>query len=257
MNLVHNECVEYTGRVLKLLTKIMNKKSHNKVHQIQIPKEIHDMNEDIIKEADKILNELLSRSIIEIDKFSKSEIFHETTLKKHKHHDNSNENNLNKKRKCDLGEDTHNDVLLQHPKNIDSVFSSLKAFSRELLDNCSKLQLWIKLMIPKIEDGNNFGVSIQEDIFEEIGRVISDVSANMEQIPRYLVSRAKLVSKCLKYPTIHDYFQSVDDIDERIFIGMKVLSVDLRNYNMIILDLINKNIDKIRNPRSSNVGSMF
>lgn len=50
-------------------------------------------------------------------------------------------------------------------------------------------------MIPKIEDGNNFGVSIQEDTLAEIQTVETEAAAFFDQISRYYVTRAKLVSK--------------------------------------------------------------
>lgn len=50
-------------------------------------------------------------------------------------------------------------------------------------------------MIPKIEDGNNFGVSIQEDTLGEIQTVETEAAAFFDQISRYYVTRAKLVSK--------------------------------------------------------------
>jgi proteasome activator subunit 3 (PA28 gamma) len=50
-------------------------------------------------------------------------------------------------------------------------------------------------MIPKIEDGNNFGVSIQEDTLGEIQSVESEAAAFFDQISRYFVSRGKIVSK--------------------------------------------------------------
>jgi proteasome activator subunit 3 (PA28 gamma) len=50
-------------------------------------------------------------------------------------------------------------------------------------------------MIPKIEDGNNFGVSVQEDTLGEIQSVESEAAAFYDQISRYFVSRGKIVSK--------------------------------------------------------------
>ncbi len=55
--------------------------------------------------------------------------------------------------------------------------------------------MWISFMIPKIEDGNNFGVSIQEDTLAEIQTVETEAAAFFDQISRYYVTRAKLVSK--------------------------------------------------------------
>ena len=58
-----------------------------------------------------------------------------------------------------------------------------------------QLKMWIAFLIPKIEDGNNFGVSIQEETLEEIRSVESEASLFYEQMSRYYVNRAKLISK--------------------------------------------------------------
>lgn len=47
-------------------------------------------------------------------------------------------------------------------------------------------------MIPKIEDGNNFGVSIQEDTLAEVQSVESEAAAFYDQISRYFISRGEL-----------------------------------------------------------------
>jgi len=48
-----------------------------------------------------------------------------------------------------------------------------------------QLKMWISFLIPKIEDGNNFGVSIQEDTLSEIQSVESEAAAFFDQISRY------------------------------------------------------------------------
>ena len=55
--------------------------------------------------------------------------------------------------------------------------------------------MWISFLIPKIEDGNNFGVSIQEETLGEIRTVESEAASFFDQISRYYMTRAKLVSK--------------------------------------------------------------
>lgn len=45
--------------------------------------------------------------------------------------------------------------------------------------------MWISFLIPKIEDGNNFGVSIQEDTLSEIQSVESEAAAFFDQISRW------------------------------------------------------------------------
>ena len=55
--------------------------------------------------------------------------------------------------------------------------------------------MWVSFLIPKIEDGNNFGVSIQEETLGEIRTVESEAAAFFDQISRYYMTRAKLISK--------------------------------------------------------------
>ena len=41
------------------------------------------------------------------------------------------------------------------------------------------------MMVPKIEDGNNFGVGIQEDVLGEVGKSEADAGSYLEQLSRY------------------------------------------------------------------------
>lgn len=88
----------------------------------------------------------------------------------------------------------------------------VKPVIRKLVEDSNLLKMWISFMIPKIEDGNNFGVSIQEDTLAEIQSVESEAAAFFDQISRYFISRAKVVSKVAKYPHIEDYRRAVQVI---------------------------------------------
>jgi len=41
------------------------------------------------------------------------------------------------------------------------IVAVLKPDIRTLIEKCNTVRMWVTLLIPKIEDGNNFGVSIQ------------------------------------------------------------------------------------------------
>lgn len=92
----------------------------------------------------------------------------------------------------------------------------VKPVIRALVEDSNLLKMWISFMIPKIEDGNNFGVSIQEDTLAEIQSVETEAAAFFDQISRYFVSRAKVVSKVAKYPHIDDYRRAVQ-VNRSIF----------------------------------------
>ena len=47
-----------------------------------------------------------------------------------------------------------------------------------------QIKTWIQMMVPKIEDGNNFGVGIQEDVLGEVGKSEADAGSFLEQLSR-------------------------------------------------------------------------
>ncbi|RXG63990.1 Proteasome activator complex subunit 3 [Armadillidium vulgare] len=71
----------------------------------------------------------------------------------------------------------------------------IKPIIRTLVEESNLLKMWVSFLIPKIEDGNNFGVGIQEDTLGEIRTVESEAAAFFDQLSRYYITRAKLVSK--------------------------------------------------------------
>lgn len=116
----------------------------------------------------------------------------------------------------------------------------------------NKLRMYITFLVPKIEDGNNFGVQIQEDILEEIRAVEHESLVYYDQFTKYYLSRAKAVSKIAKYPHIEDFRQVVREIDERLLVEMQNIIREMCNHYAAIYDLFKKNQDKIKRPKSDN-----
>lgn len=133
----------------------------------------------------------------------------------------------------------------------------VKPVIRALVEDSNLLKMWISFMIPKIEDGNNFGVSIQEDTLAEIQSVETEAAAFFDQISRYFVSRAKVVSKVAKYPHIDDYRRAVQELDEKEFLSLWLVVSEVRNRYCSLHDIVIKNMEKLKKPRSSNAESLY
>lgn len=133
----------------------------------------------------------------------------------------------------------------------------VKPVIRALVEDSNLLKMWISFMIPKIEDGNNFGVSIQEDTLAEIQSVETEAAAFFDQISRYFVSRAKVVSKVAKYPHIEDYRRAVQELDEKEFLSLWLVLSEVRNRYCSLHDIVIKNMEKLKKPRSSNAESLY
>lgn len=140
---------------------------------------------------------------------------------------------------------------------ISELIEVVKPIIRELVEDSNMLKMWISFLIPKIEDGNNFGVSVQEDTLAEIQSVESEAAAFFDQISRYYISRAKVVSKVAKYPHIDDYRRAVQELDEKEFLSLWLVVSEIRNRYCSLHDIVIKNMEKLKRPRSSNAESLY
>eukprot|EP00299_Pterocystis_sp_00344_P010057 c4414_g1_i2.p1 GENE.c4414_g1_i2~~c4414_g1_i2.p1 ORF type:complete len:246 (+),score=44.92 c4414_g1_i2:262-999(+) len=138
------------------------------------------------------------------------------------------------------------------------MISTIKNDVHDIIAIVSTLKVWIQLNIPRIEDGNNFGVGIQEEVVGELTRAEDNAYAILESITKYYLSRGKIISKVVKYPEIADFRQCVVSLDEKELKALHLCRVDIRNGYALILDIITKNHQKLCKPRSSDaMSTMF
>ncbi|XP_076856574.1 proteasome activator complex subunit 3 isoform X1 [Brachyhypopomus gauderio] len=147
-------------------------------------------------------------------------------------------------------------MMKSNVKLVDLI-EKVKPEIRTLIEKCNTVKMWVQLLIPRIEDGNNFGVSIQEETVAELRTVEGEAASYLDQISRYYITRAKLVSKIAKYPHVEDYRRTVTEIDEKEYISLKIIVSELRNQYVTLHDMILKNIEKIKRPRSSNTDALY
>lgn len=129
----------------------------------------------------------------------------------------------------------------------------------EFIQILDSIKLYIELNIPRIEDGNNFGVSVQEDMIQELVRVEEGALQILDDISKYYTGRAKLVSKVQKHPEIDDYKIALTEIDMKQIFQLKMNFVGTRNGYAVLSDMLQKNLERIVKPRSttSYAGSMY
>jgi len=126
-----------------------------------------------------------------------------------------------------------------------------------LIEHANKIKMWITYNMPRIEDGNNFGVSIQEETLSEARQVESEAATYLDQISRYFMTRGKIIAKVAKYPHVCDIRRTVKELDEKEFFSLRLIMHELRNNYVSLHDLIMKNLDKIKKPRTTNSENMY
>jgi hypothetical protein len=62
-------------------------------------------------------------------------------------------------------------------------------------DSLNKISLFIALRMPKMEDGNNFGVTVQLHVMKELKDTIEKLESKLDDLPSYFSKRADAVDK--------------------------------------------------------------
>ncbi|KAM6964521.1 proteasome activator complex subunit 3 [Tautogolabrus adspersus] len=246
----------------------------------EIKTKVDAFRERITSEAENLVASFFPKKLLELDHFLKDPIINISDLKEiHSEinltvpdpillpnlHDGLEAQNAKKRKLEDGGEDmvTGTKVfvmpggMMKSNGNLVDLIEKVKPEIRTLIEKCNTVKMWVQLLIPRIEDGNNFGVSIQEETVAELRTVEGEAASYLDQISRYYITRAKLVSKIAKYPHVEDYRRTVTEIDEKEYISLKIIVSELRNQYVTLHDMILKNIEKIKKPRSSNAEALY
>ncbi|VVC45906.1 Proteasome activator pa28, N-terminal domain,Proteasome activator pa28, C-terminal [Cinara cedri] len=142
-------------------------------------------------------------------------------------------------------------------KNVTEAFKIIKPNIQQLIEDTNALKMWVSLLIPKIEDGNNFGVFIQEGTLVQILQVENEATSYLKHATQYYAARGKLITKVVKYPYVEDYKLAIDELDKKTYVSIAIVMHDIRNHYTTLYDIVIKNIDKIKKPRSSNTTSFY
>ncbi|CAF0820898.1 unnamed protein product [Brachionus calyciflorus] len=143
-------------------------------------------------------------------------------------------------------------------QTIIDLLKNIKPYIIHFLDSSALLKLWIQILIPQIEDFKaELSLQIQEESLAEIRAIESEVATYLDHIYKYYAVRGKLVAKFAKYPHVHDYKQSILELDEKMFMTARLVALELRNHYTTVHDILIKNLEKIKKPRSDHTISMY
>ncbi|CAM9510092.1 unnamed protein product [Choristocarpus tenellus] len=173
---------------------------------------------------------------------------------------------------------------------LNKLLSAVRDETAEALKILKSLMTWISLKVPKIEDGNNFGVAVQGDVLKVVSEQYDDLLKDMRALPEYHEKRAGAWSKIAKTTSKEtktskssssekggkdgdvskqssstseeessksasyspDYALQIVDIDTNEYISLHHSLLKARNGLLIAGDMVEKNIEKIMHPKGTN-----
>ncbi|XP_060635964.2 proteasome activator complex subunit 1 [Anolis sagrei] len=144
-----------------------------------------------------------------------------------------------------------------HNEKITSLLNLVKPEIQGTKEKLNVISLWLQLLVPRIEDGNNFGVAVQEKVYELLTTSRTKLEAFQAHIAKYYSERGDAVSKASKSPHVSDYRQLVHEIDEAEYAEIRFMINELINIYAVVYDSVLKNFDKIKKPRDENKGMIY
>lgn len=139
---------------------------------------------------------------------------------------------------------------IQSNSSIQSLSPILKSTIQSLLQTLNTIKLSIQLAIPTVSDGDNHGVEIQQECIDELNRLEESGYNMLDRYLNYTMNRSRLASKLIKYPGIIDYYYSIGELDSQQYTELLLNLLELRNAYTAIHDLLIKNNERIKDPRS-------
>ncbi|XP_058872958.1 proteasome activator complex subunit 1 [Acipenser ruthenus] len=141
--------------------------------------------------------------------------------------------------------------------HIQSLLLRLKPHIQSVKEAVNSVSLWVQLQIPRIEDGNNFGVAVQEKVFELMTGTRTKIEGFQTQIAKYFLERGDAVAKASKQPHVGDYRQLVHELDQNQYSEIRIMVLEIRNIYAVLYDVIYKNFDKIKKPKGDSKALIY
>ncbi|KAL4657120.1 Proteasome activator complex subunit 1-like [Arapaima gigas] len=140
---------------------------------------------------------------------------------------------------------------------VEHLIKLIKPDLQTLKEKLNLVSMWVQLQIPKIEDGNNFGVAVQEKVFEFLTNTRTKIEGFQAQITKYYSERGDAVAKACKQPHVGDYRQLVHELDQHQYCELRFMALEMRNTYAALYDIIGKNYDKIKKPRGDSKALIY
>jgi len=140
-------------------------------------------------------------------------------------------------------------LVIESNKALTDLVEILQKEILDMSEMINALNIWVKLNVPRIADGNNFGVEVQEEITKVLEGAEDAGYGVLDSFASYHSTRGALATKVLKYPNVMDFRWALRELDEKTYIKTCLLACELRNDYITLYDLLAKNMDTLTTPR--------
>jgi len=155
-------------------------------------------------------------------------------------------------------EDEEPPVISSNIKNRDFA-TMLRGHIDEIVDWCTTLRAWLQSNISRNKNigGADLKGEIQNEMLAEIQAVEQELLNHKEVMAAYYVARAGIMEKYVKSPEFEDYKVFVVDEDEKHWVSLRAILIQMRNQTMSLYDAIIKESDELFSSGTSDKNDSF
>ncbi|EGW11560.1 Proteasome activator complex subunit 1 [Cricetulus griseus] len=189
--------------------------------------------EDLCSKTENLLGSYFPKKISELDAFLKEPALNEANLsnlkapldipipdpvKEKEKEERKKQQEKEEKDEKKKGEDEDKGPPCGPVNCNEKIVALLQRLKPEIKDVIEQLNL-----IPRIEDGNNFGVAVQEKVFELMTSLHTKLEGFHTQISKYFSERGDAVTKAAKQPHV-----LVHELDEAEYQDIRLMVMEIR-----------------------------
>ena len=147
--------------------------------------------------------------------------------------------------------------IIHTNRHLVELMNLVRPLMDEFIDDVVKVNVGASLMVPQIEDGNNFGVEVQQDVIEAVKTACQEIYNRMDDLHKFCYARAMLIKDFIKYPKVEDYRRAVHEKDQTFHRFLRMCVILARNNYLYLNDMVEKNLAKLKKPKSSSKSDMY
>jgi len=171
----------------------------------------------------------------------------------------SDDKNEEKKAEEEKEEEEDEPPVISSNKLNRDLANMLRGQIDEVVDWCTTIRAWLQSNISRNKNigGADLKGEIQNEMMAEIQTVETELLNHKEVMAAYYVARAGILEKYTKAPEFEDYKIFVIDEDEKHWVGLRAILIQMRNSIMTLYDAILKDSDDLFSGDSSSKNDSF
>lgn len=142
-------------------------------------------------------------------------------------------------------------------ENLHSISLSVHNHLSDFIELIEHLTIWLELEIPSYNDSDDYRISVQNEILDEIASIKVNSIASLSQFVDYREQRAIAKKELFKRSNFDDNEQLINYLDEQFSRNLKLMLIELKSSILRICHLLSKNRQILLQRTSTHVNNYF